>query len=333
MYTTVRHWLYRALEEQKGGKLARWLNGSLMFLIAANVAVVMAESENGIHQQYKTAFTFFETFSVLIFTLEYVTRIWCSVEFPEAVSRSAVRQRIRYMLKPMALVDLLAILPFYMGFFLGVDDLLMLRSLRLLRILKLTRYSHSMELLISVLKQEAETMVSALFMLCILILLAATGIYLVEGHQQPEAFGSIPRSLWWSIVTLTTVGYGDVVPHTAAGKVFSGVITITGIAVAALPAAILASGLINELKRRRELFRAELRRALDDGMLDFTGLRYLERMRVQIGVSRADARLLFEGLKHESRLYTHLNCPHCDQPLVIKHPAGHIQVEMPVQKT
>ncbi len=159
-----------------------------------------------------------------------------------------------------------------------------------------------------------------------LILVSATGIYLVEGHVQPEKFGSIPRALWWSTVTVATVGYGDIVPITLLGKVFSGMIIVVGIAVAALPAGILASGMISELRRRKEAFRVEMIRAMEDGKLDFGGLRYLEKVRVNIGISRADARLVFEEVKQETRLQTYTNCPHCAQPIVIKHPPGHIHV-------
>lgn len=322
----IRSWLYLALEAQKGNKWARFINHGLMLLVVVNVMAVVVESEHSIYQAHEALFWWLETLSVLVFTLEYLLRVWVCVESENVDFQHPIGGRGRYLLSPMALVDLLAIAPFYLSFFFGVADLRVLRSLRLLRLLKLSRYSHSLELLLAVLRQESENLVSALFILCMLILLSATGIYLVEGHIQPDSFGSIPRALWWSTVTLATVGYGDVVPATVIGKVFSGMIIISGIAVAALPAAILASGMINELKRRRESFRRELLRAMEDGNLDFGRLRYLEKMRVRIGVSRADARLVFEDVKDEVRLQTYLNCPHCAQPIVIKHPPGQVQV-------
>lgn len=322
----ARRWLYLALEEQKGSVWAKFINRFLMMLVAVNVFVVVVESEHRLYEAYEPFFWWFEVFSVGIFTLEYLVRAWICVESTNVDFQHPVGGRGRYLLSPMALVDVVAILPFYLSFFLGVADLRVLRSLRLLRLLKLTRYSHSLDLLLAVLRQETENLVSALFILCILVLLSATGIYLVEGHVQPDQFGSIPRALWWSAVTVATVGYGDVVPVTLVGKVFSGIIIVTGIAVAALPAAILASGMINELKRRRESFRIELVRAMENGKLDFGGLRYLEKVRVKIGVSRADARLVFEEVKQETRLQTYTNCPHCAQAIVIKHPPGHVHV-------
>lgn len=324
----ARRWLYLALEAQKGGAWATFLNHFLMVLVVANVVAVVVESEHAIYEAYAPFFEWFEVCSVAIFTLEYALRAWVCVESEHIAFQQPMRGRVRYLLSPMALVDLVAVLPFYLSLFFGLVDLRVLRSLRLLRLLKLTRYSHSLALLLAVLRQEADNLVSALFILCMLVLLSATGIYLVEGHVQPDKFGSIPRALWWSAVTVATVGYGDVVPVTLVGKVFSGTIIITGIAVAALPAAILASGMINELKRRRESFRFELVRAMENGKLDFGGLRYLEKMRVTIGISRADARLVFEEVKQETRLQTHTNCPHCGQALVIKHPPGHIHVSL-----
>ncbi len=316
MHLTARKWVYHVLEGEQNTHLAKWVNLGLMIFIALNVLAVIFESEAELHATYRDQFYRFEVFSVLVFTLEYLIRVWICVESPNRHYRHPVWGRLRYMLSPMALIDLLVILPFYLNFLIGIQDLRILRTLRLLRVLKLTRYSQSMDLLLQVLRQEAEHMLSALIMLFILVLLAATGIYLVEGHQQPDAFGSIPRALWWATVTLTTVGYGDVVPHTQYGKIFSGLITITGIAVAALPAAILASGIINELERRREFFKAELQKALEDGVLDFSELRHLEKIRAKTGISRSDARLLIEIERREARQQTRLICPVCDSKLI-----------------
>ena len=297
-----------------------------MLLVLLNVVAVVVESEHQLYEAYQLYFDGFEIFSVAVFTLEYGLRLWVCVESSDKALQHSLRGRWRYVYSPMALIDLLAILPFYLSFFFGVSDWRVLRSLRLLRLLKLTRYSRSLALLLTVIRQEADTLISALLILCTLIMLAATGMYWLEGHVQPEAFGSIPRALWWSTVSVATVGYGDVTPITQAGKLFSGIMIILGIAIAALPAAILASGIINELKRRRESFRLEMVRAMENGFLDFGGLRYLEKVRIHIGISRAEARLVFEEVKQENRLQTQTRCPHCAQSLMIKHPPGHVHV-------
>ncbi len=232
MSETRRKWLYEILENNRNGTVGFIINTSLMVLILLNVVSIVAASEPGIREKYAEFFHRFDVFTLVVFSLEYLIRIWVSIETQAKEERHPILTRLRYMATPMALVDLLAILPSYF-LFLG-HDFLILRALRLIRVFKLTRYSRSMELIISVFKQEAETMLSAIFVLIILIVISATGIYLVEGDSQPEEFGSIPRALWWATVTLTTVGYGDVVPITGLGRALGIVIVITGIGMAAL---------------------------------------------------------------------------------------------------
>jgi voltage-gated potassium channel len=319
--------LYNLLEQQDyyyGYKLY-WLNYALAILIIVNVFAVILESEHPIYKRYRLYFDTFEIFSVFIFTVEYLIRLWLSPVSAIKAYQKPVLVRLRYMLSPLALVDLMALLPFYISLLLDINDLRLLLSLRLLRILKLTRYSHSLGLLIHVIKQEAENLLSALLILGLLTLLAATGMYLAEGHLQPEVFGSIPRALWWAIVTLATVGYGDVIPLTLAGKLFAGLVIMIGVAVAALPSAILASGLINELKRRRNVFRLEVMQLLMQPDIDFADLRHLQQLRHKIGLSHADAHLIYEDVKRTSQLNLQVNCPYCDNPLKIQQQVGHRQ--------
>ncbi len=327
MQHTLRYWLYHALDKQKGNLLALLLNQFLMLMISLNVMAVLLESDLHLYQTYAKWFDGFEYFSIAVFTLEYLVRLWVCVESEQPHYQHPIKGRLRYAVSPMALIDLLAIVPFYLGFFFHAQDLRILRSLRLLRIIKLTRYSHSLNFLLQVLRQEAETMISALFVLSVLVLLAATGIYLVEGHINTQAFGSIPRSLWWATVSLTTVGYGDVVPQTILGKLFGGLILVCGIAVAALPAAILASGFIKELDKRREQFRTEVIKALNDGMISLDELHHLEHLRIEFGITHADSRQIFHNVHQMHRLHTYLNCPHCAKPLTIEHPPGYVHVK------
>jgi voltage-gated potassium channel len=302
-----------------------WLNYALAFLIITNVFAVILESEQPIYKHYKLYFDTFEIFSVCIFTVEYFIRLWLSPASDLKTHQKPVFSHLRYIISPLALVDLIALLPFYISLLLDINDLRLLLSLRLLRILKLTRYSHSLGLLIHVIKQEAENLLSALLILGLLTLLAATGMYLAEGHLQPEVFGSIPRALWWAIVTVATVGYGDVIPLTLAGKLLAALIIIIGVAVAALPSAILASGLINELKRRRNAFRLEVLQLLMQPDIDFADLRHLQQLRHKIGLSHTDAHLIYEDVKQTSRFSLQINCPYCDNALHIQQQGGHKQ--------
>lgn len=322
---SLRHKLYLMLERPEEDKRLGTVNGILWLLIALNVLAVILESEPSIGEQYEAEFFAFEIFSIACFTIEYFTRIWVSIETSER--EHPLWCRLRYMLTPMALIDLIAIIPFYLSLFFGINDLRILRSLRLLRVLKITRYSRSIELLTTVLRQEAENLLSVLSMLLVLMTLAAAGIYLVEGHAQPDTFGSIPKALWWALVTLTTVGYGDAVPITLMGRLFSAMITIIGIAVAALPAGILASGLMNELDRRRNIFRNTVLKIYEDHNINIKELDILDKKRVEIGVSRSDAKIIIEEVIRETRLLTEHTCPYCQSTLDIKHPAGVVKVQ------
>ena len=304
----IRLRLYKIFENNHNDILSKSINIGLMLLIFANIIAIILSSETDIHKQFFTYFMAFEVFSLFVFTIEYIMRVWVSVENKKF--SHPVKGRLRYMLTPMAIIDLLAILPTFFMIFLG-SDWLILRTLRLMRVFKLTRYSRSMELLITVMKQEAETIISAIFILLILILISATGIHLVEGKVQPENFGSIPRALWWSTVTLTTVGYGDVVPVTLLGKVFGIVIVITGIGMAALPAGIMAAGFTAELNRRRERFKTIILSRIEDGRLSQKGRKELEAFRVTLGISRSDAGLMISEVRSEEKRSSYLECPHC----------------------
>lgn len=322
---SLRQKLYQVLEHPENARSLNGLNTFLWVLIILNVFAIIMESEPSIGEQYQPFFFVFEVFSIICFTLEYLTRVWVSIEPSD--DKHPIRSRLRYMLTPLAIIDLIAIIPFYLGFFFGFNDLRILRSLRLLRILKVTRYSRSLELLMSVLRQETENLLSVLSMLLVLMVLAAAGIYVVESEVQPEVFGSIPKALWWALVTLTTVGYGDAVPITLWGRLFSAVITISGIAVAALPAGILASGIMNELDRRRNKFRNLVLKAYEDHHIDLKEQNLLDKHREVIGLSRSDARLVIDEVIRETRLLTQHSCPYCGHQLAIRHPAGVVKIE------
>ncbi len=335
MQKRLRHWLYQVLENHgtELSLLARIINLGLMLLILLNVISIIISSESTIHQDYLTFFELFEVFSLIIFTLEYFIRVWVSIEHNDKRCAHPFKSRLRYMLKPMALIDLFAILPSYFMVIFGTD-LLVLRALRLVRVFKLTRYSRSMELLVTVAKQEAETMISAIFILWIMIIIAATGIFLVEGDIQPKEFGSIPRALWWATVTLTTVGYGDVVPITIMGKVFGVVIVILGIGMAALPAGILASGFTTEINRRRERFKLKVISWLKDS--DSTSQlkkEQLNALRKELGIGRQDASIMIIEARNEKKMASHIDCPHCGKSIHIHHSHGTINLEKKTEKT
>jgi voltage-gated potassium channel len=221
-------------------------------LILLNVVAVILATEPSLFQPYQLYFEWFELFSVVVFTIEYVLRIWVCTE-NERFARPVVG-RLRYMVTPGAIIDLLAILPFFLRF--APLDLRAIRSFRLFRLfrlLKLGRYSRSMTILVDVLKGKKDQIMLAALAVFVLLVASSSLIYFIEREAQPEHFGSIPEAMWWSVVTLTTVGYGDVYPATVLGKVLGGIISLLGIGLIALPAGILASGFQEAVKKKQQL--------------------------------------------------------------------------------
>jgi voltage-gated potassium channel len=224
----------------------------LISLITLNLAATILESVPEIQAAWAEEFFWIEVISVIVFTIEYVLRVTCAVELPDLEGKSPLMARLRYMARPMALMDLLAVLPFYLSAFVAID-LRLLRLLRLLRVLKLTHYFSALETLLDVLRTERNALGAAYFLVAIGILLASCGIYLFEHEAQPEAFASIPAAIYWSIVTLSTVGYGDVVPMTDGGRALGGIVIMLGVGTLTIPTGIMATGFALELRRRREL--------------------------------------------------------------------------------
>lgn len=195
----------------------------------------------------------------LFFTLEYLMRIWVSADAPHAKETSFLRKRLSYILSPMGLVDLLSSLPLVIWLFLPSEqfsDFRILKLISMVRVLKLTRYSSSLNILVRVYVENQRTLLAAALVMMILMILSAAGIYVFERTVQPEDFGSIPSSMWWAFVTLTTVGYGDVTPITTGGKIFGSIVMVCGVGVAAMPAGIFASSFVNlvrEQERERRI--------------------------------------------------------------------------------
>ena len=244
----MRAHLYRILEDgHKPTPAMRTTEILLMTLISLNVIAAVVETIAPVQVKLAALFAWFEAGSIAIFSIEYLARIWVCVEDPEVKGRRPVRARLRYMASPLALIDLIAIAPAFLSLFIAVD-LRWLRLLRLLRMFKLTRYWSALNLLYRVVRNEAEIIGAAVFLLCLVLVLASGAMYVVEHDVQPEAFGSIPAAMWWTVATLTTVGYGDVVPVTGWGKVLGALISLVGIGIAAFPAGILAAGFIEQIR-------------------------------------------------------------------------------------
>jgi voltage-gated potassium channel len=223
---------------------------ALMSLIFLNVLAVIVGSVQSIQVRWSHFLYQFEVFSVAVFTLEYVARLWSCTADPR-FSRP-VRGRIRLALRAMSLIDLLAILPFYLPFFSAdLRVVRLLRLLRMLRVMKTARYYASLDLIRDVFKSRKEELVLTSVLMGLLLVVSSTVLYYCENAVQPEIFTSIPATMWWSIATLTTVGYGDMCPVTALGKLCAGVIAVLGIGLFALPAGILGAGFVEAIQKRK----------------------------------------------------------------------------------
>ena len=227
----------------RGGTVVNW---AIMSLILLNVLAVVFETVDSVYAAYSTEFFIIEAISVTVFTVEYLARLWSAVEAGGPYEHPIVG-RLRFASRPLLVLDLLAILPFYIVVFGGVADLRFLRALRLIRFLRLfrlVRYSESMQAFGRAFYLKRGQLVVAVTGNFILLIVASSLMYFAEHAAQPEAFPSIPGTMWWGIVTLTTVGYGDVTPITPIGQVIGSMVAILGIGLFALPASIMASGFI-----------------------------------------------------------------------------------------
>jgi voltage-gated potassium channel len=228
----------------------RVFNIALATLIIVNVIAVVLESVSWMSQRYSVTFVTIERVATAIFVAEYLLRVWTAVDYRSGRFRDPIWGRLEYMRGFFPLIDLVAVLPAVLGFF-GGADLRVLRLLRLLRMIKLTRHSTVFGLLWDVLREEAHAIAALIFVLCLTLTVSAALMYMIEGDVQPTVFSSIPAAMWWAIETVTTVGYGDMVPVTAAGRILGGIISVIGIGTLALFSGLITAGYLNQLRLRR----------------------------------------------------------------------------------
>lgn len=298
---------------EAGDRLSRLFDYLLIGLILLNFLAVILESVRSIRAEWMVEFRVFEIFSVAVFTIEYVARVWSIVDNKWRTEyRHPIRGRLRFMASPMAIIDLLAVAPFWLSMIFPVD-LRFLRVVRLLRVLKLTRYSAAMNLLFDVVREKLSILAAALFIVFILLILAASSTYLAEHEAQPEAFANIPQAIWWAVITVTTVGYGDVVPITPMGKFLGSVLGFIGVGMVALPAGILASGFSDALHRRRHKLERDLNRALEDGEFDASERSFLASRARSMSVSDEELADILQS--REEKAAVSVCCPHCGKSL------------------
>lgn len=247
----IRRRIYLTLEPtEKGGILERIFELLLLTIIILNILAIICESIKDLHQEYSHVFYQFEVFSVIFFTIEYLLRIYSIVENKKY--SDPITGRIKFIGTPMALIDLMAFVPFYLTFLpLDLRFLRIFRLMGLFRMFKVARYMHALSMFKKVIYDRREQLVLSIIFILFILVIISTTMYYVEREAQPDQFTSIPATMWWGIATLTTVGYGDMVPITAWGRIMGGLFAITGVGLLALPAGILSSGFFEMMHRPR----------------------------------------------------------------------------------
>jgi len=258
--------IYEILETSNAkDKTAEAVNLFMQVLVVLNVTAVVLETVESIYAVHKVLFQYFADISVIIFTIEYILRIWsCDVD-PKY--RHPLLGRLRFALTPLALIDLLVILPTYAMLAFPTDHKL-LRSLRLLwifRLLKLSRYSDSLQTILDVIRAQKRELAISFVAIIFFMVLSSTVIYFLEHDAQPQLFPDIPATMWWAVLTMTTIGE-NFYPITPMGKLVGGLIIILGVATFALPTSILTSGFVEELERRREEKEAQEKESPEGGL-------------------------------------------------------------------
>jgi len=252
------------IEPPPGDRLGNFISYFILALIASNVIIGIFESVEALNKPYKAFFYYFEYVSVVIFSVEYVLRMWACTE--EEGLEHPLKGRLKFAVRPMSLVDFFAILPFYLEA-LGIDlrFIRVLRLLRLFRLFRVGRFAESFKTLGTVVKSKKEELMISVMVLMIMLILSSSIMFMIEKGAEPGKFTSVPDAMWWGMMTITTIGYGDLVPTTIWGKLFGAIIGFLGICVFALPVGILGSGFIEEVEKKGEAEKEALHNQILEG--------------------------------------------------------------------
>lgn len=247
----IKRKLYKITELSCNKYSVSWyIDCFIILLILLNVVGIVLESVESIYTKYQELFYYFEIFSVVVFTIEYLVRIYSITESPEY--KHFITGRLRYSISFYALIDLFAILPFYLSFIIpDLRFIRVLRLLRLIRLLKVIRFIKAIRVIEAVFRNTKDELFISFLIIAKVLFLSSTLMYFCEHTLQPDKFSSIPATMWWSTMTLTTVGYGDIYPITSLGKFFAGLISLLGIAVFALPTGILVGGFSEQIRFKK----------------------------------------------------------------------------------
>ena len=292
-----QHRVLEILEKAKpGDKVSQYSDLFLSTLIILNLLAVSLESVESLGSKFQPQFYAFEIFSVSIFIVEYLLRIWATGANGDGSLRSSFKSRSKYIFGFTGLIDLLAILPSLLPLLFSVD-LRWLRVLRLLRLLKISHYSSALEDLFSAINHERSSFAAASYLFVLALFFASSLMYVAENSVQPDKFSSIPETMWWSLITLTTVGYGDVSPISPLGKIIGAFTAIMGVFSVALLTGIVANAFAHQVAQRKAILEAEISSALEDGEIDFEEEAKIEKLRKRYDISEDHVKAIIDVLK------------------------------------
>ncbi len=299
MTTGFKTTLMEVLDGSPKHAASRYVEWIITLVVLVNCSAVILDSVPEIHAEFKEFFHELEFWSVMFFTAEYIARVWSLGAKYSRENGGAWKGRFQYMFSPFGLVDFFATMPYYMHMFMPGLDLRILRVLRLLRILKLSKYNTALQDLFHAIHSERQAFGSAVFLLTIATIVSASLMHFAEGHHQPEFFGTIPHSIYWSIVTITS-GYGNVEPMTKAGESIALITGFLGVCMAAIMTGIVASAFSNQVARKKAAFEAQLREVYKDGNMSEEEKETLQRLQAHYRLSDEQVEAMMLRAKNKS---------------------------------
>ena len=299
MMTGIKHTLMEILDGSPKHAISRYVEWLITVVVLVNCTAVILDSVPEIHAEFKEFFHELEFWSVMFFTAEYILRVWSLGARYTPEEGGAWRGRRGYIFSAFGLIDFFATMPHYLHMFFPYLDLRILRVLRLLRILKLSKYNTALQDLFHAVYSERQAFGSAVFLLTIATIVSASLMHFAEGHQQPEFFGTIPHSIYWAIVTITS-GYGNVEPMTKAGEAIALITGFLGVCMAAIMTGIVASAFSNQVARKKAAFEAQLREVFSDGNMSEDEQASLKRLQAHYRLTDEQVEAMLQRAKNKS---------------------------------
>jgi voltage-gated potassium channel len=306
LYRRTQRRIYEIMDGAVVDKFSHFVEVFIALLVVANVIGIILESVPEIHQAYSAEFHVFDFFSVMIFSVEYVLRVWsygAKYSTNEGGSDQSNNRSGRkdYVLSFYGIIDFVSTVPFYLQLLFPGADLRVLRMFRLLRIFKLSRYNSAFEDMVAAVKAERDSFSSAVFLLFISCLLFSSLIYIIEGHDQPEIFPSIPAAMHWFVITIIS-GWGNVDPVTFLGSLLVVLTQVLSIALAAILTGVVATAYTAQVERREALYEMEVRAILADGVVSEEERARLQQMQAKFGMSDDQVASIAEQVEHERKI-------------------------------